>query len=296
MSKRLIAHISILFANVIYGVNYTIAKEIMPDYIKPAGLVFCRVLGAIILFWGFSLFTKSSKIERKDFFRLIIAAIFGVALNQLLFLYGLNYTTPIDASIIMTVNPILVLIIASILIKEVITLRKISGIIIGGIGAIILIFYSGEVSLSSNHFIGNLMIFTNALSYGIYLVVVKPLMLKYEAVTVMKWVFLFGFFIIAPVGFEDFSEINWKQFPLNISLSVLYVIIGTTFLAYLLNVYGLKFLNASTVSIYIYSQPIIASLVAIIFGKDSLTAIKIISTILVFVGVYLVSKPKEKRF
>jgi len=295
MSKRLLSHLAIFSANLIYGLNYTIAKEIMPDFMHPFGLVFCRILGAILLFWSFSLFTFREKIARKDLIRMIVASLFGVATNQTLFLTGLRFTTPIDASIIMTVNPILVLIVASIFIGEKITGKKILGIIIGATGAITIILYSGQASFSSDNFIGNVMVFFNALSYGIYLVTIKPLMLKYNPITVMRWVFLFGFVFVFPISYGDFLEISWKAIPLHIYFAILFVIICATFLAYLLNVYGLKRLNASTVSIYIYSQPIIASIVAVILGKDELTFVKITSTILVFIGVYLVSTPQKKK-
>lgn len=294
MNKRLFSHLAILSANVIYGVNYTIAKEIMPDYMKPLGLVFVRIIGTVLLFWTFSFFTIREKIAKKDLFVMFVASIFGVAINQMLFLTGLNFTTPIDASIIMTVNPILVLIVASIFIGERITGKKIVGIIIGATGAIILILYSGRADFGADNFIGNIMIFFNALSYGIYLVTIKPLMSKYHPTTVMKWVFLFGFGLVLPFSYNDFFAISWSRIPFNIYLAVFYVVVFTTFLAYLLNVYGLKRLNASTVSIYIYSQPIIASIVAIVLGKDHLTFVKVLSTVLVFIGVYLVSARQTK--
>ena len=265
----------------------------MPDYIQPFGLTMLRVFGAIFLFWTLSFFYKNEKIEKKDFFRLALCGLFGVAINQLMFLKGLDYTNPIDASIIMTVNPILVLIIASFLINEKITFLKILGIIVGAAGALTLILFSGKASFSSNTFLGNLMMLVNASSYAVYLVIAKPLMLKYKPITVIKWVFLFGSFVIIPVGFKEFGEIVWTEIPVNIYLSILYLIVFTTFFAYLLNIYGLKILNSSTVSIYIYSQPILAAIVAIILGKDSLDFIKILSTILVFIGVFLVSKQQK---
>ncbi len=296
MNKTVLAHIAIIAANIIYGLNYSIAKEIMPDYIKPYGLTVCRGIAAIFLFWLLSYFGKQEKIEKKDFRSLLFAALFGVALNQLMFLKGLNLTSSIDASIIMTVNPVLVLLVSAIVIGELINLRKISGIAIGATGAILLILMSkGSLDFSSDNFTGNILIFFNALSYGIYLVVVKKLMLKYKPVTVLKWAFSLGFLIIFPVGFEEFISVDWQNIPPAIWLAISYVLIATTFLAYLLNVFGLQHVNASTVSIYIYSQPVIASLVAIAFQKDSLNMVKIIATLLVFTGVYLVSSKSKKR-
>ncbi len=294
MNKRFQAHIAIFGANLIYGINYTIAKGIMPDYAGAFGLTFMRVTGALLLFWFFSLIAGTEKIDRKDYPRLIFSGMFGVAFNQMLFLKGLSFTTPINSSIIMTINPVLVLIIAAIVLKERITWIKVIGIWAAGTGAGFLILSSGKVSLESETFLGNVMMFLNATSYAIYLVIVKPLMIKYKPITVIKWVFLFGWFIVTPVGFSEFTQINWQDMPTSIIVSISYVIIGTTFFAYLLNINGLKYLKSSTVSAYIYSQPVIASIVAIMLARDEITWIKIVSTLLVFVGVYLVSIPVER--
>ena len=291
-SKNFKAHLAILGANIIYGVNYSIAKGIMPDYMTPLGLTFIRILGATLFFWLFSSFKVKEKMLPKDMIRLIIAAFFGVFLNQMLFLKGLNFTTPIDASIIMTVNPVLVLVVSAILIRERITWLKLLGIFTGAFGAIILITKGGDVDFSSQNFAGNIMMFFNALSYGVYLVLIKPLMVKYHPLTVMKYVFLTGLVFITPIGIGDFIRTDWAIIPTDIIMSIVYVVLFTTVFAYLLNIYGLKFVRPTTVSIYIYSQPIIASIVAILLGKDQLGIIQIISTLLVFAGVYMVSKPK----
>lgn len=294
MKKGLVlAHLAIIGANVIYGVNYSVAKSLMPEYILPFGFIFCRVLGALLLFWFFQLWSKSESIEKKDLIRLALCGLFGVASNQLMFFYGLNLTSPINAAIIMTCNPILVLLFSAILIKEKITPFKVAGIFLGLIGAAGLILNKNELSVSENNIVGDLFIFLNASSYAIYLVTVKPLMQKYQPITVIKWVFLFGFLVVFPFGFQEFQLIDWKTFDSKIWLAFAFVVIGTTFLAYLFNIYGLKKLNPSVVSTYIYSQPLIASIVALIYGKDELNAVKIIAAILIFTGVYLVSIRKK---
>jgi len=294
MSKRLWAHLAILGANVIYGVNYSIAKEIMPDFITPFGFIFCRVSGALLLFWSFGFLAKSEKVERKDFIRLMACGLFGVAANQLMFFYGLNLTTPINAAIIMTSNPILVLIMAAIIIKERITIRKVGGIALGLTGALGLILYNKELNMSPDKALGDLFIFLNASSYAIYLVLVKPLMKKYHPITVIKFVFLFGFIVVIPFGWNEFIAINWESFTVSVWLAFGFVIVGTTFLAYLFNVFGLRELNPTTVSTYIYSQPLIATIVALLMDKDQLSLVKIISAILIFLGVYLVSSRGKK--
>ena len=294
-NSNLKAHLAIIGANVIYGVNYSIAKDVMPEYIQPFGFIFCRVLGALILFWLLQIVVKTDKVEKKDFLRLFICGVFGVASNQLMFFYGLNLTTPINAAIIMTCNPILVLVFSAFLIKEKITPFKVLGIFLGLAGAAGLILNNSTISINSDNFIGDLFIFLNATSYAIYLVTVKPLMSKYSPLTVIKWVFLFGFTIVIPFGFSEFQTIAWNQFNPSIWGAFIFVVVGTTFLAYLFNIYGLKRLNPSVVSTYIYSQPLIASLVALLMQKDELNTVKIVSAIFIFVGVYLVSRKQKTK-
>jgi drug/metabolite transporter (DMT)-like permease len=266
----------------------------MPEYIAPFGFIFCRVLGALILFWLFTVSFINEKIKRKDLLRLAACGLFGVAGNQLMFFYGLNLTTPINAAIIMTCNPILVLIMSASIIGERITPTKIGGIFLGIAGAAGLILHGNELSVSSENFIGDLFIFLNASSYAVYLVLVKPLMSRYHPTTVIRWVFLFGFLFVIPFGFNQFTAINWQSFDSSIWVSFLFVVLGTTFLAYLFNIFGLRQLNPSVVSTYIYSQPLIATIVALLMQKDELDWIKVIAAIFIFVGVYLVSIRKQK--
>ncbi|MBL4716725.1 MAG: DMT family transporter, partial [Bacteroidia bacterium] len=294
MNKIVKAHIALFIANLIYGGNYTVAKEIMPDYIMPFGIILIRVIAALFIYSVFTYFFINEKIDKKDYLKLGICGLFGVAINQLLFFKGLSITTPINAAVIMTTNPILVLIAASILIKEVITFQKIVGICLGAMGAIVLILFGNNFSLGSETLSGDLMVFLNSMSYGAYLVLVKPLMEKYHPLTVIKWVFCFGALFVIPVGYDDFMKVEWAVMPASIWGALAYVVIGTTCIAYLCNTFALKTLNASVVSTYIYSQPLFAGIIALSFAKDELTLIKVVSAVLIFIGVYLVSKPKTK--
>ena len=294
MNKRLLAHIALFAANLIYGINYTVAKDVMPDFIEPLGFIFLRASGALLLFWLCYRLFFYQKIARNDMLKLMLCGLFGVAINQMLFFEGLNLTTPINAAVIMVTNPILVLIMGALLAAERITKRKMLGIALGATGAISLITYGGAVELNPNHFWGNIMVLINAASYGVYLVMVKPLMEKYKPITVISWVFLFGFLFVIPFGWTDFQSIQWSQMPSDVLYKVAFVVMGTTFMAYLLNIYGLKTLNPSTVSTYIYLQPVLASMVAILAGSDSLSPIKIMAALIIFGGVYLVSVgPKQ---
>ena len=294
MNKILKAHISLLIANLIYALNFTIAKDVMPNFILPSAFILLRVIGALFLF-SFSYFIFFfQKIEFKDILRFAICGLFGVAINQLFFFEGLNLTTPINAAIVMTTNPILVMLLSFIIVKEAISFKKILGITLGFIGASTLILSDGAIDLSSNNSTGNLFVFINATSYGLYLVIVKPLLNKYHPLTVLFYVFAFGLLFVLPFGYDDLTIVKWGTIPVNIYLEIIFVVVCTTFIAYLLNSSALKTLTASTVSIYIYLQPILASLFAIFLGADFLDEKKIIASVLIFSGVYLVSiRPSE---
>ena len=276
-------------ANLIYALNFTFAKDVMPDFIMPSGFILLRVIGALSLFALSYFLFVNEKVEPKDIFRLAICGIFGVAINQLFFFEGLNLTTPINAAIVMTINPILVILLSFLIIREPITLRKSLGILLGLFGASILILKGGSVDFSSSHQTGNLFVFINASSYGLYLVLVKPLMQKYHPITVLFYVFGFGLLYVIPFGFGNLVDVKWAIIPSNIYLEIVFVVVCTTFIAYLLNSSALKQLSPTTVSIYIYLQPILASLFAIFWGADSLDNQKIIAALLIFLGVYLVS-------
>lgn len=294
MKRIFFAHIALFIVNLIYALNYTIAKDVMPEYIEPSGFILLRVLcGVFIFYFFYFLFIKES-VEKKDFFRLALCGLFGVAINQLFFFEGLNLTTPINAAIIMTVNPVLVIIISALLIGEKITVKKIIGIVLGIIGAGALILNSGSVSFDNDFFIGNILVLINATSYAIYLVLVKGLMKKYNPLTVMFFVFLFGLFFVLPFGYQDLNSINLDSFTNDIYLKIFFVVVCTTFIAYLLNAFALKSLNPSIVSIYIYLQPVLASVIAILYNSDTIDYVKIVSSIFIFIAVFLVSIPTKK--
>ena len=287
--ENISAHLALLGANIIYGANYSIAKAVMPEYVKPFGFIVLRGIGAVLLFWFFHALLKREKVEKKDFPILIAGAFLGIAANQMLFFKGLSLTTPINAAIIMTSTPVLVLLAASLLLKERITLTKITGIISGIIGALLIIVMGKDFSFGSETMPGDLMVFINASLFGVYLVMIKPLMKKYHPLTVNKWVFFFGLLMSLPFGWSEALEIDWATMPVPILGGVIFVVVGLSFFAYLFNSYALSRVSPATVSIYIYSQPVFATAIAIGLGNDSLTVLKIIAALLIFGGVYLVS-------
>jgi len=295
MSSRGFAIFALFMVQLLYGLNYTIAKLVMNgNFIKPFGFVLLRVTGATFLFWLVSLVVPQEKIERKDFFKLFIAALFGVVINMLFFFKGLEFTSPIHASAIMTITPIIILVLSAYVLGEKITSLKIAGVVIGLIGALILTIYGKSARAGDNVPLGNLLIFLNAISYSVYVILIKKLTAKYHPFSFIKWLFLFGLIILIPFGYNELTEVQWETFTPNITYSVLFVIIGATFGTYLLNPLALNKLKASTVGIFIYLQPVIAGLFALYIGADFIDLLKISAMVLIFTGVYLVTKKPKK--
>ncbi len=294
MNKKFRAHIFLLIVNFIYGANYTIAKSLMKDYIHPMGFILLRVLGATTLFFLISPFFKTEKIDRKDFPMLIFCGVIGIAVNQLLFFKGLNLTGAINASLIITTNPMIVLLVAALLIKERITKWKVGGILAGASGAVILILFSKHADDGKHAIAGDVWIFLNSFFYAVYLVLVKPLMLKYHPLTVIKWVFIFGLPVVLFFGYDELMDVQWSTFTPNIWLGVAFVVVGSTFIAYLFNIIALKEVSPEIVSIYIYLQPIIATIFSLSMNHERITMVQIAASMLIFAGVYLVSAPLEK--
>jgi len=293
MTKRTWALLAATMVSLIYGLSFTIAKDVMPVYIKPFGFILLRVSGATVLFWAASLFGPKQQIQQKDFPRIIAAAFFGVALNMLTFFKGLSFTSPISAAVIMVTTPIIVLLLSAFIMKERIKARKIVGILLGLLGTGFLILYGKSVGNASNAMLGNLLVFINAVSYGFYLILVKKLMDKYNAFTFVKWIYTFGLLMVIPFGWTEYQEIQWHQLPVVIVWEIGFVVVFTTFFTYLFNLVSMRELKPTTVAVFIYLQPLFATVFAMSLGKDQLTWVKVASAFLIFVGVFIVTKKKS---
>jgi drug/metabolite transporter (DMT)-like permease len=292
MSKRNVALFGATIVSVIYGITFTIAKDVMPEYIDAYGFILLRVSGAMLLFWLSWLFMPKEKIAIKDFPRIIAAAFFGVAFNMLTFFKGLSLTSPISASVIMVTTPMIVLVLSAIIMKERMRKRMVIGIILGLVGTAFLILYGRSIGSATNASLGNILVFVNAISYGFYLITVKKLMDKYNAFTFVKWIYLFGFLMVLPFGWSQFEAVNWAIVPMHIYWKIGFVVVISTFITYLLNLLTMKELKPTTVAVFIYLQPFFATVFAIGLGKDDFSLVKIISEILIFVGVYMVTQKK----
>lgn len=294
MDKRTLGFLAALGATIIYGLNHTIAKNVMPTYITPSGFILLRVLGAAILFWLVSFFIKPEKIQKKDWPRLIACSFLGMVINMLAFFKGLELSTPVNSSVIITISPIIVFIFSAILLKEKIQFLKTIGIISGFIGAVILVLYTSKTGINAPNIpLGNVLFIVNSFAYGLYLVLVKPLIEKYNIITLLKWLFLLAIFLNLPVTFNEFTSVKWADLPIKDAvLPMLFVVVGTTFCTYLFNAYALRTLSPSTVSSFIYLQPIVGIVYAVSTKSDTLSLVSVTGMILIFIGIYLVTKKK----
>jgi drug/metabolite transporter (DMT)-like permease len=286
-NKTASAHAALFAVALIYALNYSIAKEVMPQYLQPQAFIFLRVVGASALFWLFTAFRKFEKIAWRDVPLFFACGLFGVALNQMLFFEGLNQTSPINAAIIMTTTPILVLLLAAALNREGLRPAKILGVVLGAMGAIYLI--SAGRNATGFRGWGDFLVFLNAASFALYLVIVRPLMLRYKPMTVINWVFFFGMLVAVPFGWTEIQTADFESFPAHVWWKIAFVIVAVTFLTYLFNTFALKYVSATVVSSYIYLQPLLAAAIAIAWGSDALTGAKVVAAGLIFTGLYLVA-------
>lgn len=297
-SEKLKGHLLILITNILFAVNMPISKYLLPEHVPPEGLTIMRMSFACVMFWSVSLFTVKEKVTLRDLGLLFICALCGVGINQGLFIVGLNRTSPVDASIIATAVPIFVMLLAAIILREPITRKKSVGVLLGVSGGMILIFSSTQVAGTSSSLDGDLMLIVSGLMYAIYLVLSKPLTLRYSSVTMMKWMFLFTTFTLFPFTFRHvldapaFHREAWDWTELS---AIFYVLFGATFLPYLLIPMSLKRIRPTTVSMYNYVQPIVASFIAVLIGQDTFSWQKILASAFVFVGVYLVTQSKSRE-
>ncbi|MFN0188129.1 MAG: DMT family transporter [Bacteroidia bacterium] len=295
MTRSFKAHLAVLTANIIYGANYSIAKEVMPSYIKPFGFIVIRVWVAAFLFLLAAKLFFKEKIEKSDWPRLIACAVFGVAVNQLLFFKGLSLTSPINSGLMMVTNPIFVLILSVMFLGEKINVKRVVGIASGIFGAVLLILYGNRFSAAPSDPLGDVCILLNSLSYAFYIIMVLPLMKKYHPITIMQIIFAIGSLLVLPFGWEEFNSIDWNSFQASTWWRLLFVVIGTTFFAYLLNTLALRELSAGVVSVYIYLQPLLAAGFAMLLGKDTPTLLHLVAALFIFIGVWLTTKSVVKK-
>ena len=278
-------------ASIIYGANHTIAKGLMPDVIRPHAFILLRVTGAALLFWLIAQFFPKERLKKKDRLLFLWCALFGMSINMTSFFKGLELSTPINSSVVITLVPVILLVLGRIFLKERISALKATGIFIGLVGAIGLVLLDVQTQTNAPNIpLGNIYFILNALSYSIYLILVKPLTHQYHAITLMKYFFLIAVFLNIPLGYQEFTEVAWTSLDFDVIGQLSFVVVATTVLTYLFNIFALKQLSPSTIGAFIYLQPIIATIVAVASGADHLNAVRIFAALFIFAGVYLSSR------
>lgn len=294
MTRNAKAHAAVLSANFIFGTNYAVVKYITPSFLHPFALNVVRILVSLSLFWAlYACKPATVKIERKHLPRFFLCALTGVVINQIFFITGVSMTTPIHSSLLSLATPIFITLIAAWLLKEGFTLLKFTGLVLGVSGAAILILLKDSAHSGNNILLGDIMVLINAVSYSFYLVLVRPLMKTYTGIQVLRWIFTFGAVVILPFGMQKFLATDWQAFHLAQWVALAFVGVGATFLAYLLNVYGISVIGASSTGAYIYTQPVFAAVIAVIFAGEHFSLYKLIAAILIFGGVYLANLKKQ---
>lgn len=296
LNKRTVAHLALIFANLFFAINLTAVKHLTNlELAKPFGLNVVRVAVSVLLFWVlYAIKPVSIRIDKSDRWRLFLCAVFGIAINQLFFLKGLSMTYPIHAALLLLTTPILIVFIAAWVLKERLGLFKVMGLALGISGALVLVLTKDSAGSGNDVLLGDIFIIVNAVSYTTYFVLVKPLMLKYNPVVILRWIFTIGTMLILPFGWKEFTEIPWNNYSLIDFTSMGFVVLTGTFLAYLFNLYGIKNLGASIAGFYIYTQPVFAALIAMLFLHEQLALYKIVAAVLIFGGVYMANKQRTK--
>ena len=290
-------HAACFVAYAIFGLNIIICKDLTSSHIiSPMGLFCIRSVCAGSLFWLISLFLPKEKVDRKDYVRIFIASMLGFFLCQISFLIAIPEVTPMTSSIVSSLSPIYTMFIAAVAIKEPITVKKAGGVLISFVGIMILIFNSmHSAGAMENSLRGILLMIVNGLSFALYLGIFKPLISKYSVCTFMKWIFLFSTLVSVPVSAGEIISLEWSAVPGKLIAELGYLVFFATFVSYYLIPFGQQRLRPTLVSMYAYIQPIIATGISICIGMDTLTWQKILSAVMVFAGVIIVSRSKSRE-
>ena len=290
------AHAAMFLACMFWGLMAPLGKDAMTHGLDGISMVTFRVVGGALLFWLASFFVRKEHVPRKDVFRFAGAAVFGLVCNQCCFTIGLSLTSPINASIVTTSMPIFAMVFSAIILKEPITGKKATGVLMGCSGALILILTSAAATNKVQGDIrGDLLCLCAQFSYAFYLSLFNPLVRRYSVITVSKWMFFWATLILLPFTGVHVAALPWAQIGAITWLETAYVVVICTFVCYCLIMVGQKTLRPTVVSIYNYVQPIVSVTVSVLMGIGVLKWAQGLAIILVFGGVWLVTKSKSKR-
>ena len=287
--QKMKGHGAMLCANAMWGLMSPLAKLVMVGgLVTPLVVTDLRVFGAMLLFWIASFFRKPEHVGHKDLAKLFVASLLAIVFNQGCFIFGVGLTSPADASIITTSMPLWAMVLAAIFLKEPVTGKKVLGIAFGATGALLLIMGSSNTGASvSNPYSvwGDLLVLTAQLSYAFYLVLFKNFVSKYSVFTIMKWMFTYAFICLLPFSYNDLLAAGWSSLSMEEIGSILFIVVGGTFLCYVFVIVGQKNLRPTVAGMYNYVQPVVACIVAICWGMDTFNWVKGLSVLLIF-GLY----------
>lgn len=293
MLSALRGHLMLLGAAVLWGCNAPMIKDLQELGVPALVVADMRAVGAAVAFWVMSLFVGGGeRVSVSMLGRLCVAGILCIVLNQVLFTVGVNYTSPIDATVISTMLPIVTMIFAAIILKESITGMKVVGIAVGAAGALTLVF-GGSGSSVGGGLVGDALCFTAQVSCALYMVIFSNTIHRYSVVTLMKWLFLFSAIIVTMVTWPSVVAVDYASLPLKAWGEMLFIVFGGTFVSYIFFTGGQKLLRPTVVSMYNYVQPIVATVLSVAMGVGTFGVGKVISMAMVFVGVYIVTHAKN---
>ncbi len=293
--SKFTGHLACFTAYAIFGVNIIVCKDLMGGgQISPIAIFTLRSIGAGLLFWILSMFLPAERVEPRDFVKIIAASFLGYFVTQMTFLMAIPDVTPMHCSILSSLSPIYTMFIAAIVLREPLSWQKAGGVIVSLFGILFLIFNNASSGgVAESKMSGILLMFLNSLSFSLYLGIFKPVISKYSVVTFMKWIFLFSFLMSLPFSFREVVHIQWSAIPSEQLWELAYLIVFATFVAYFLIPLGQERIRPTLVSMYRYIQPIIATVISIIIGMDILTWQKVFAALLVFSGVFIVSRSRS---
>lgn len=293
MLSALRGHLMLLGAAVLWGCNAPMIKDLQGLGVPALVVADMRAVGAAVAFWVMSLFVGGGeRVSVSMLGRLCVAGILCIVLNQVLFTVGVNYTSPIDATVISTMLPIVTMVFAAIILKESITGMKVVGIAVGAAGALTLVFGGGGSSVGGG-LVGDALCFTAQVSCALYMVIFSNTIHRYSVVTLMKWLFLFSAIIVTMVTWPSVVSVDYASLPLKAWGEMLFIVFGGTFVSYIFFTGGQKLLRPTVVSMYNYVQPIVATVLSVAMGVGTFGVGKVISMAMVFAGVYIVTHAKN---
>ncbi len=302
MKESVKGHIALISANIIFGFSAPFSKLLFNSYLSYSSLLLLRSIGGAILFWAASLFIPREKLSKKEIGILIIAAFVGVIFNQGLYMAGLARTTPIHCGLLQTLGPVYTLLLATFILKEPFTFKKLLGVLVGMAGALILIFseFGSQNSVNTHSYVGDILVIASGVAFALYLTLFMNIIKKYNPITIMKWMFLFSSIVLTPFYYHEFENIRNITFTehkpfLDFILYLSYIIIAATFIGYLLISFAQKRIRPTIVSMYVYIQPIIMTILSIMWGLGTFNVEKMAAAVLIFVGVYIVTRSKKKN-